>query len=151
MKAEYIAGGTSYRKLAAKYNVSKSDVERRAKREKWVDLRRRAQDKVDTNIINSVSKAETKVDTTYFRLVDKLLKKTEDVIDAMPVWTITSIKEMATALKYIKECKGVRSEADIREQEARIRNLEKQAMIEDKDVAVTISFEEDGETQKWAE
>ena len=37
------------------------------------------------------------------------------------------LKEMATTMKYLKECKGVKSDADMREQEARIRNLEKQA------------------------
>jgi hypothetical protein len=34
---------------------------------------------------------------------------------------------MATTMKYLKECKGVKSDADMREQEARIRNLERQA------------------------
>jgi flagellar motility protein MotE (MotC chaperone) len=68
------------------------------------------------------------------------------------VWTVNSIKEMATALKYLKECKGVKSEADIREQEARIRNLEKQAEADaNANTEVTVKFEAEGEKSEWAE
>ena len=48
---------------------------------------------------------------------------------------------MATALKYIKECKGVKSEIDLREQEARIAKLQKEAEADEKDnneIKVTI-------------
>lgn len=41
IKAEYLAGGTSYRKLAAKHQVNASTLEKRAKREKWADQLRR--------------------------------------------------------------------------------------------------------------
>ena len=34
-------------------------------------------------------------------------------------------------MKYLKECKGVKSEADMREQEARIAKLQKEAEAED--------------------
>jgi hypothetical protein len=44
-----------------------------------------------------------------------------------------TLKEMATAMKYLKECKGVKSEADIREQEARIKKLEMEAAFREED------------------
>lgn len=140
IKAEYIAGGTSYRKLAEKYNVSFTTLTRTAQREDWVGLRQRAEDKTETKIVNVVSRKKAKIDTKYYALVDKLLVKAGETIENTPVWTANGLKEMATALKYLKECKGVKSEADMREQEARIKNLEKQAEAEDasKDIVVQI-------------
>ena len=133
IKAEYIAGGTSYRKLAEKHGVPRTTLERKAKDEKWAELRRQAEGKAEAKIVDAVSDQNAKIDNKYFNLVDKLLDRAEEVIEKTPIWQATSLKEMATALKYLKECKGVKSEADMREQEARIKNLEKQAQEKNQD------------------
>ncbi len=127
IKAEYISGGTSYRKLCEKYGVPRSNLERVAKREGWTKLKRQADDKAEAKIIDAISNKSAKIDKKYFSLVDKLLDRAGEVIDLMPEWSVASLKDMATTMKYLKECKGVKSDADMREQEARIRNLERQA------------------------
>ena len=127
IKAEYIAGGTSYRKLAAKYDVPFNTLKTIAIKGEWVKLREQAEHDTTTKIINDVAKQNAKIDKKYFELVDKLLDKAEKVIEDMPIWQPTSLKEMASALKYLKECKGVKCEADMREQEARIAKLQKEA------------------------
>ncbi len=127
IKAEYIAGGTSYRKLAEKYGISRSKLQARATRERWVALQGQVKAKTESKIVNSVSDKSAKIDDKYFRLVDKLFDRAEEVIDKTPVWQISSIKDMATALKYLKECKGIKSDADIKEQDARIKKLLKDA------------------------
>ena len=66
IKAEYIAGGTSYRKLAEKYKVSRTTLERKAKDEKWSELRRQAEAKAEAKIINAVSEKSAK--TSIFAL-----------------------------------------------------------------------------------
>ena len=131
IKAEYIAGGTSYRKLAQKYEVKLSALRNVAEKEKWVELKAQVQHKSNTKIVESVSEENAKIDDTYFRCVDKLMKKAEELIDTTPIWQPTNLKDMATTMKYLKECKGVKSEADIREQEARIAKLRKEAERED--------------------
>jgi lambda repressor-like predicted transcriptional regulator len=143
IKAEYIAGGTSYRKLAEKYGVSRSKLQAIATREKWVDLQSQAQAKAESIIVNDIGKKSAKIDDKYFRLVDMLFDKAEEVIVNTPMWSANTLKEMSTAMKYLKECKGVKSEADIREQEARIRNLEKQAEAEEKDNEIKVIIEND--------
>jgi hypothetical protein len=143
LKAEYIAGGTSYRKLAKKHNVSFQTLQGVAKRENWVELKRRAQDKTDTKIVNVVSSANAKIDDKYFRCVDMLLDKAEELIELTPIWQVTTLKEMATAMKYLKECKGVKSDADMREQEARIDKLRKDAMEEQKDTTIEVVMGEE--------
>lgn len=145
IKAEYIAGGTSYRKLCSKYGVPFTTLTRVAKKEKWTQLRQQAQDKADTIFVNGVANKTAKIDEKYFKIVDELLSKAESLIMSTSDWSVTGIKEMATALRYLKECKGVKSDADMREQEARIRNLEKQAEAEQKDTGVTVIISEGAE------
>lgn len=134
IKTEYVTQQTSYRKLAEKYGVSQSSLRKVAAREQWSRLRNNFGTTRDAEMVNRLGKEEGKqnarLDTKYYRLVDKLLDKAESVMDEMPIWQVSTIKEMASAMKYLKECRGIKSEIDIREQEARIRNLERQQQEE---------------------
>ena len=154
IKAEYIAGGTSYRKLVEKYGVSRTTLERKAKAEQWGKLRRQAGGKATAKMVNAVSKKNAKVKSEYFGLVDKLMQKAEDIIESTPIWTPSTLKEMATALKYLKDCKGVKSEADAREQEARIAKLEHDIAEDDNsitEIKVTFGSDDGEDTSAWAE
>ena len=139
IKAEYIAGGTSYRKLAEKYSVPFGTLRRIAKQEGWTQMRTQVEHNVDTGIVDSVSQKETKKATDIIDVADKLLDKISDLLDAIPLDT-QSMKHLTSALKDLKEIKGFKTDADMREQEARIRNLERQAEAdnESKDIKVTI-------------
>lgn len=81
------------------------------------------------------------------------MQKAEETIANTPVWSVNALKEMSTTLKNLKECKGVKSEIDLREQEARIRNLEKQAAEEDNTLTeIRVTFgSDDGDSEQWAE
>lgn len=154
MRAEYISSDTSYRKLSVKYGVPRSNIERRAKEEKWTQLRRQAEAKAEAKIIDAVSEKSAKIDDTYFRCVDKLMRKAEALIDNTEIWQPTNLKDMATTMKYLKECKGVKSEADMREQEARIKNLEKQAMESESgasEIHVTFGDASSEDVKEWVE
>lgn len=150
IKAEYIAGGTSYRKLAEKYKVSRTTLERKAKDEKWSELRRQAEGKAEAKIINAISKKKASIDDKYFRLVDKLFDKAEATIDAIEQWHPTLLKEMATTMKYLKECKGIKSEADMREQEARIAKLRADAEKDDANTNKEIKITFDGDVDEYS-
>jgi hypothetical protein len=142
IKAEYIAGGTSYRKLCSKYGVSRTTLQRKAKDENWLGLRSQAEAKTETKLVDTISDKSAKIDDKYFSLVDKLMEKAEETIANTPVWSVNALKEMTTALKNLKECKGVKSEADIREQEARIAKLQKEAQEDtetDNEIKVTLA------------
>lgn len=152
IKAEYISGGTSYRKLAAKYGVPFSNLKNVAIKEQWTQLREQAKNRTDTKLVDNIGKQNAKIDDKYYRLVDKLLDKAEVLIDQTNIWQPTTLKELATAMKYLKECKGVKSEADMREQEARIAKLQKEAQEEDNsNTEIKVTFGTEGERNKWAE
>ena len=129
IKAEYIAGGTSYRKLAEKYNVPFGTLRRIAKQEEWTQKRTQVEHNVDTGIVDSVSQKETQKAVDSIDGADKRLDKIEEL---MPVVVDTqSLKQLTSALKDLKEIKGYKSDADMREQEARINKLRKEAERED--------------------
>lgn len=87
IKAEYIAGGTSLRKLADKHGVSFSTIQKKSMEEKWGELRKKSRRKEEEKIINSVSsegakKALNKLERVS-NLTDKLLDKLEQAINEL--------------------------------------------------------------------
>ena len=143
IKAEYIAGGTSYRKLAEKYKVSFSTLRKVAAKEQWTDLRNKAGAKTDTKIIESISDKDAKKAVNIIDVADKLLSKIEELAEI--VGDADSIKKLTSAIKDLKDIKGIKSEADMREQEARIAKLQKEAQEEAQDKEITIVFGSDTE------
>ena len=130
IKAEYIAGGTSYRKLAEKYGVSFNTLKRRAKEEQWYELRGQKEHKTTTKIVESLSDKDAEKAVDIIDVADKLLGKLSELMETMVVDT-QSFKQLTSALKDLKEIKGYKSDADMREQEARINKLRKEAERED--------------------
>lgn len=125
IKAEYIAGGTSYRKLAEKYDVSRSKLQARATREKWADLKSQAEAKTESKIVETISDKDAEKAVNIINVADRILTKIEEVLGC--VATPQDIRHLTSALKDLKDIKGIKSEADIREQEARIAKLRKDA------------------------
>ena len=132
IKAEYIAGGTSYRKLAEKYGVSFNTLKTRAKEEQWYNLRQQKDHRTTTKIVEKLSDEDAETAVDIIGVADKLLGKISELMDAIPLDT-QSMKHLTSALKDLKDIKGYKSDADMREQEARIRNLQRQAEADNKD------------------
>ena len=132
IKAEYIAGAKSLRELAVKYKASESTLRKVAAKEQWKELRNKTRTKMDEKISDSISEKEAGKTVNIIEVADKLLAKITEFVDDIPLST-RSMKELTSALKDLKEIKGFKTDADMREQEARIRNLEKQAEADKKD------------------
>ena len=132
IKAEYIAGGTSYRKLAEKYDVPFGTLRRVAEREGWTQKRTQVAQKVDTKMLETVSDQEADKATNIIDVANKLLGKLSELMDNIPLDT-QSMKHLTSALKDLKEIKGYKSPIDLKEQEARIRKLELEAAFREED------------------
>lgn len=145
IKAEYIAGGTSYRKLAKKYEVSENTLTGIAIREGWYELKKQAQSKSTTKMVNSVASDIAKKSRKINDVADKLLDKISLLLDEFERLDTQAIKHLTSSLKDIKDIKGVKSEADMREQEARIDKLRKDAMTESVDKEVEVVMGEEAE------
>ena len=93
--------------------------------------------------------------TRIMDVADKLLDTIENAIGVIVAGSVIdkngnptividgkTMKQLSSALKDIKDVQGCKTELDIREQEARIRNLEKQAEASDdgdKEIVVRIA------------
>lgn len=140
IKAEYIAGGTSYRKLAEKHNVPFSTLKEHARREQWTDLREKARHKADTEYAKKIGQKQANKSVKINDVADKLLDKISLLLDEFESLDTQAIKHLTSSLKDIKDIKGIKSEADMREQEARIDKLRKEAEEEQKDTEIKINI-----------
>ena len=149
IKTEYITTDTSYRKLAQKYGINQATIAQRAKKENWVELRRQRASKTQAKIIEAIESKKVARAERLQTVADKLLGKVEGLLDQSdPLEMDTqSMKHISGVLKDLKEIQMIRSEPDIREQEARIaklrREAEKDADDKDKTVIVTIEGGDD--------
>ena len=150
IKTEYITTDTSYRKLGEKYGIHYKVISEKGKAEGWVELRSQHRDKTLTNTLDAVSNQQVDRATKLVSVADLLLDKVKSIVEGNPelLANTQSIKNLSGVLKDIKEVQMIRSDADMREQEARIANLRKQAEKEEntgKDVTITI----EGGDPKW--
>lgn len=76
IKAEYIAGGTSYRNLAAKFNISQSTLRKKAAKEQWTEQRNKAGAKTEQKIIEAVSDGQAQNAVTNISLIDDIYNAT---------------------------------------------------------------------------
>ena len=143
IKTEYITTDTSYRKLADKYGMSYRAVADKGNSEGWVEMRNQYQIKTTSEIVEAVGKKEVSRAEKLQRAADMLLGKVVALVEASDPMEMDTqaMKHISGVLKDIKEIQMIRSDADMREQEARIANLRKQAEKEETNRDVTITIE----------
>jgi uncharacterized protein YjcR len=140
IKAEYIRG-VSYRRLADKYGVSFSTIQKVGAREKWTDLRKLSSRKADEKIALSVASQEAERVSGIETVADMLLQKIcEGVKDGTLIVDTQSIRHITSSLKDLRDIKGYKTELDMQEQMARIEKLRKDVEEDgpDKEIKVTI-------------
>ena len=191
IKTEYITDSkSSYRKLAEKYDVPLGTLQKRAKKEKWTELKKQSGDRKVAKSVSAIEKKQVNRMTRLMNVTDTLLSKIEKAVKELDIQLATNtekvkeieynnadrpdkptkeiihesekiievrtiidrkgVQELASAIKSIKEVQMLKTELDKREQEARIRNLEKQAdNTDDKPNEITITIA--GGDKSWAE
>ena len=143
IKTEYITTDTSYRKLSEKHGISYQAICRRSKAESWGEQREQHTNKTVTKTLDAISKKQVDRAANLISVSDLLLAKVKSLLetDAEVLSDTQSMKHISGVLKDIKEIQMIKSDADLREQEARIANLRKQAEKEEnqnRDVTITI-------------
>jgi hypothetical protein len=132
IKTEYITTDTSYRKLAQKYGVSYNAIGNRSRDEKWQELRDQHLTKTMTKTMNAIASQQASRAARLQSVADKLLAKVEKLLDENEglLADTQAAKDVSVILKNLKDIQMIRSEADMREQEARIEKLRKEAKEE---------------------
>ena len=128
IRREYIKGGTSYRKLAAKYGIPRSNIERKGREEKWSDLKSQANCRSMAKTVDAVSDLNADVDSNVHDAALDLLAAFRKSVKGEKDMSAAQLKDYGAALKSIQTVlTNGPTELDIREQEARIANLRRQA------------------------
>lgn len=141
MRTEYITEKTSYRKLCEKYGVTLAELRTVAENEKWVELKTQTQHKIRTKVVESLSDKEARqtvsIDRTADKMIERIFKMIED--EESPL-TPQEIKSLTSALEDLRKTKGVKSDKDQEEQDARIAKLRREAAgeINNADIKVTL-------------
>ena len=135
IKTEYLTSDTSYRKLAQKYGVNATTIAKKASKEDWVSRRQQQANRTLSKTLTAVSNRQVNRAARLQKVADKLLNKIEAAVDDYNMGVLLvdrqSLRQITGALKDIKDIQMIRSEADLREQEARIAKLLKEAERED--------------------
>ena len=146
IKADYIKGGFTQQQLADKYGVSISTLTKHAMAEKWKDLRKEIGKKTDEKIAEKISDQEAAKEYSIQSIADRLLEHIAVNIDLLAT-NASSCKDITVAIKNLRDIKGEKNERDLREQEAKIKLLEKQANADNVDNNITVSIE--GGDDSW--
>ena len=151
IKTEYITTDTSYRKLAQKYGVNATNIAKKASQEKWVEQRKENANKTLSKTLNAIGTKQAERTAKLIGVSDLLLDKVKALLEADEELLVdtTIMKDVSVILKNLKDIQMIKSEADIKEQEARIDKLRKEAMVEkvNNEVRVTIQ----GELEEYSE
>lgn len=162
IKEDYVIHGLSLRSLSAKYGISYSNIRNRAKRENW-SLLRGASKVVNTDfrenlnalclrLLSLVEQAAEELSLNV--VVTKTKVKTEDgectterrCTEPGGKVDCKDLKILTAALKDLRDLQMIKDPLDIREQEIKIRNLERQFLGQD--TAITVKLE--GDTESFA-
>lgn len=131
IKTEYITTDTSYRRLAEKYGVDYTQIGKVGKKEDWVRQKKQFADTTLTKTLDKASTVQANKAARVLTVADKLLDAVEKKLDLPLISDGQAIaqeyRQLASTIKDIKDILMIKSDIDTREQEARIKNLERQA------------------------
>lgn len=144
IKAEYIAGGISYRKLAEKHGVSPTTLTKKAIAGKWADKRQQAESKRTARTIEKVAAAGSKVDVRASTIAMQLLQKISNAMDHIDAMDSEAIQRYASAIERLQRVAFEKSVADLEEQKARIAKLQREAEAQqEQSTTITVKLEGD--------
>lgn len=142
IKAEYITTTISYRKLSEKYSIPFNTLQCRARKENWVMLRQQYQDDVVTKSVKEVEKRAVDYKNTLYELAYKIVKQIEEITEEQSVADLISRglkpRDITGAIKDLEDILHIKSESDIKEQEARIAKLRKETEEEREDNTIRV-------------
>lgn len=150
MRKEYIKGGISYQKLAAKYGVPFGTVKRVARDEKWGEQREKVKQKSMLKSVDAIASQTADVDSSIHDAAMSLLDAFRSSVGGQGSLSATQLKDYGAALKSIQAVlTNGPSALDIQEQEARIEKLRRDAQA-DSGGSKTVTVQMEGDIDGFA-
>lgn len=107
IRGEYIAGGVSQRKLAEKYGVSFSTIQKKCQREKWTEAREAAKIKVAENVVQKTAEAAADNAAIAASIKRKGLLILDKLFDDFSKHTATEHRESVDGVTDIKRLRDL--------------------------------------------
>ena len=148
LKAEYIKGGISIKKLAQKYGVSNSSLAKVAYKQHWTQLR----DKKDVLVGERIAKKTASIEADrnveraerLYQASEDLLTRIVELIGAGDVpLTSQDASFLSSSLERLRRTMDVKSQKDLEEQDARIAKLRREATIEERSSEIRVVLSDD--------
>ena len=152
IETEYVTSDISHRQLAEKYGICRSTICKKAADDKWSEKRKKHRDKTVSKAVNAVGVKQAEQTAKLFGVSGLLLDKVKLLLEENPelLADTSAMKDVSVVLKNLKDLLMIKSEADLREQEARIEKLRKEAAGDEiKQQTVTVIM--GGDADKYAD
>lgn len=129
IETEYVTGDISHKELCAKYGICRSTISKKASEDKWTEKRNNHRAKTVAKAVNAVGKTQAEQTAKLFAVSGLMLDKVQSLLEENPelLGDTSAMKDVSVVLKNLKDLLMVKSEADMREQEARIEKLRREA------------------------
>lgn len=151
MRKEYIKGGISYQKLADKYGVPFGTVRRIAKEERWGRQRAEVKHKSMQKSVEAIAAQTADVDSSIHNAAMALLDAFNDSVQGAGGLNAKQLRDYGAALKSIQDVlTNGPSALDIKEQEARIDKLRREAEKTDNAGSGQVTVQMEGDIDGFA-
>ena len=143
IETEYVTTDISHRQLAEKYGIGRSRLSQYASKEKWSEKRDQHRVKTVSKAVNAIGTKQAEMAAKLYGVGGLLLDRVNLLLEDNPelLADTSSMKDVSVVLKNLKDLMSVKSDADRREQEARIEKLRKEAERDDVGHAPTLVVE----------
>lgn len=145
IETEYVTTDISHRELAIKYGIGRSRLSQYASKEKWSEKRDKHRAKTVAKAVNAVGTKQAEMAAKLYGVGGLLLDRVKLLLEDNPelLADTSSMKDVSVVLKNLKDLMSVKSDADMREQEARIEKLRKEAMVEKENNEIKVTITQD--------
>lgn len=149
IKTEYVTSNIGYRKLAENHKVPFKTLAHRAKQENWVEMRQRHKDKLVTKAVKKIEDKGIDYKSTLYEIAYNMALQLQNITKDKTVEDLAVLglkpRDITSAAKDIGEILNIKSDIDLKEQEARIANLRKQAESGDTSKEINIIIADNAE------
>ena len=107
IKAEYIAGGISQRKIAEKYGIPFGTLQKRARVEKWNSKRQKAEDRTVEKVTQKTAEAVADNAVLLERIKTGILTRLADMVANYPDTNAGEVRDRIGHTDYIYRLKDL--------------------------------------------
>jgi hypothetical protein len=129
IETEYVTTDISHRQLAEKYGICRSTISKKATDDKWSEKRDKHRANTVSKTVNAIGTKQAEMAAKLYGVGGLLLDRVKLLLEDKPelLADTSSMKDVSVVLKNLKDLMSVKSDADMREQEARIEKLRREA------------------------